>query len=202
MKACSIEDGRRLVAAARGAIASYLRDGTAGGQAPGPKTKERYGVFVTIERYPDRELRGCIGYLYGFLEVGRALAEAAVSAAFSDPRFPELTEQELDNITIEVSLLSKPESLGNTAKERLASLTIGRDGLIIGRDRNSGLLLPNVATEQGFTKEEFLKAVCDKAGLPEDSWKRGDAIVQRFETQIFREEKPDGKVLEVGWQKA
>lgn len=197
MKVCSLAEGERLVRAARGSISSHLGGMSDGAELRSLKLKEKYGVFVTLEAYPGRGLRGCIGYLYGFLDVAKAITEAAVSAAFSDPRFPQLTGEELNRVTIEVSLLSRPEGLGGTVKERLDNLVIGRDGLIMECDRRSGLLLPNVATEQGFAKEEFLEALCEKAGLPRGCWKRGDASVQKFETQIFREEKPCGKVIEV-----
>lgn len=201
MRAYSLGDGRRLVTAARRAIEAYLGDMHADRRALEPDGfQDRYGLFVTLETHPERELRGCIGYLYGAMAVGRAVVEAAIAAASEDPRFGPLTRDELDDITVEVSALAKPETLGSTEAERLGNLVIGRHGLIIERGYGRGLLLPNVATEQRFDRLEFLEAVCEKAGLENGAWRGRDARLYSFETQIFREEEPGGTVVELGQQ--
>ncbi len=199
MRAYSLEDGERLVRTARRAIEVCAADRHADRHTLEPQGfGERYGLFVTLETHPGRELRGCIGYLYGTIAVRRSVVEAAISAAFEDPRFGPLSRNELDDITVEVSALGKPESLGETEKERIGNLVIGRHGLIIERGYSRGLLLPNVATEQNFDRLEFLEAVCEKAGLENGAWKARDTVLQRFETQIFREVEPTGAVVEVG----
>lgn len=158
---------------------------------------ERYGLFVTLERYPSGYLRGCIGYLYSVMAVRRSITEAALEAAFGDPRFPPLSKSEMDEVTVVVSILSKHGPLGESWKERMSNLVLGRHGLIISHAGATGLLLPDVAIKENFSKLEFLEAVCTKAGLPGDSWKKRAVLLQCFETQIFREEEPNGTVIEV-----
>jgi hypothetical protein len=191
--------GEMLAKAARMSIEMYLknpnfnryiiRDYT-------KKFKEKYGIFVTLEHYPTRTLRGCIGFLYGANEIGKLVIDAAIAAAFEDPRFVPVSINEFNELTIEVSVLSDQQILGNTAQARKRNLKIGRDGLIIEYGHYRGLLLPNVATEQHFDKDQFLECVCEKAGLPNKYWMQPNVKLFRFETQIFREETPNGRIVE------
>ncbi|MGC9190849.1 MAG: TIGR00296 family protein [Candidatus Micrarchaeia archaeon] len=195
-----LEEGRALVKAARNAIElnimnphfqkNIVEDSIS-------HIKGKHGVFVTIEHYPTMALRGCIGFPRASQETSKLLVEAALSAAFDDPRFMPLSKNELDQVIIEVSILSDPEELPKSQKKRLGSVVVGRDGLIIEYGFYSGLLLPIVPVEQGWTKEQFLEEVCEKAGLPRSYWKREDVKLYKFETQIFREKEPHGEVEEV-----
>ncbi len=155
---------------------------------------EKRGVFVTLLKYPSHELRGCIGLPYPTHKLVEGIAEAAFSACF-DPRFPPLKKKELDKIIVEVSILTEPKPIKvNKPEDYLKEIEIGRDGLIIVNGPFSGLLLPQVPVEFGWTIEEFLRNLCLKANLPPDAWKYSSSIILKFQAEIFAEEKPYGKV--------
>ncbi len=195
-----LPEGKELVRAARSTIELYIKDPRFDRkiiEGSISSIKGKHGMFVTIENYPSLSLRGCVGYIEGIKEINSLLVDAALAAAFDDPRFPPLSADELDQIAIEVSILSEKAELGKAKEERLANLEIGRHGLIIEYGVYSGLLLPNVAVEEHFGKVDFLEAVCRKAGLPANSWQQPNVHMYTFETQIFREEKPNGSIKEV-----
>lgn len=144
---------------------------------------EKRGVFCTIKN--EKGLRGCIGIPYPVMPLMDAMLSAAASAC-EDSRFPSLTVNELKGIKIEISVLTEPELVKEPMKK--GSIKIGRDGLIIQHGRYSGLLLPQVATEQEWGAEEFLEHLCLKAGLPTDKWKDRNAKIYRFQAQIFSEQ--------------
>jgi uncharacterized protein (TIGR00296 family) len=122
--------------------------------------------------------------------------EAAKAAAFWDPRFPALEKDELSSITIEISVLTKPEEI-KSGKEKLAdSIKIGKDGLIVNFQGYSGLLLPQVPVEWKWNSEEFIKQTCLKAGLHPNVWKNPECRFFKFQAQIFSEKNPGGKVIE------
>jgi hypothetical protein len=151
------------------------------------------GVFVTLHTYPERDLRGCIGFPYPYLPLAEAVIEAAISAA-QDPRFPPLDQSELGKVIVEVSVLTPPEKLAaKTPDECCRKIKIGRDGLIIKKGMHSGLLLPQVATEYGWDAKTFLAHLCDKAFLARDAWLSKDAQLFRFRSEIFCEKKPRGQ---------
>jgi len=146
--------------------------------------KENVGLFVTL--HEEGELRGCIGYVEGIMPLYQAVVDLARAAAFSDPRFPPLQEGELENIVIEISVLTVPERLPGPPEKFPEQIKIGRDGLII-KGIGSGILLPQVATEQGWNPVEFLDWVCLKAGLPKEAWKDPSNSVLSFQSEIFSE---------------
>jgi len=199
----SIEEGTAAVRVARRAIeealsAPHHRDPAKG--APGvnlpPVFDEPRGAFVTLKRYPDDALRGCIGYPLPVLPLGTAVARAAVSAAVEDYRFRPVRALELPRITIEVSVLTVPVPLRfTTPEEAIRAVVVGRDGLIVEGLGSSGLLLPQVAPEQGWSTEELLEGTCEKAGLPALAWRDPRVKVRRFEAEIFREVAPAGEVV-------
>ncbi|MDG6229063.1 MAG: TIGR00296 family protein [Candidatus Thermoplasmatota archaeon] len=157
---------------------------------------EHRGVFVTLHRYPDLSLRGCIGIPEPVMTLGIALKEAAISAT-QDPRFPELNEEELSTIIIEVTVLTPPQPLKvGHPKEYLEKIKIGTHGLIIRNGRKSGLLLPQVPVEQQWDIEEYLAQICYKAWLPPDAWLDSETKLSIFTGQIFTETKPYGPVKE------
>lgn len=135
------------------------------------------GVFVTLKA--GGQLRGCIGFVHPTLPLPEAVSQAAWSAARQDPRFSPVEEDEVEDLSVEISVLTpavpgKPEDV-----------VVGRHGLIIGDQGRRGLLLPQVATEQGWDRERFLIEVCRKAGLPRDAWRRG-ARLELFEAVVIR----------------
>jgi len=163
-----------------------------------PEFEERRGAFVTLKQYPSGDLRGCVGFPRPLLRLRLAVEEAAVAAATQDPRFRPVRAEELDRLTVEVSILTVPERLpGGSAEERLRGVEVGRDGLVVEADGASGLLLPQVAPEQGWTAEEFLEGTCTKAGLPSDAWRDPQVRVLRFEADVFAESTPRGPVVRV-----
>ncbi len=141
---------------------------------------EKRGCFVTIKK--KNELRGCIGYILPVKPLYQAVSEMAVEAALHDPRFPPVEVEEIPELKLEISILS-PLQLVKSIDE----IEIGSDGLYIKKGESSGILLPQVATEQGWGREEFLEQTCWKAGLQSDAWK--DAKVYKFQAEIFGDEE-------------
>lgn len=194
----TIEQGWNTVSYARGVVESHY----GGGSPSVPENlkkvfAEMRGVFVTLEKHPGGSLRGCIGFPEPHLPLGRGLEEAALSAALKDPRFPPVRVEELENITVEVSILTKPELIkavkpGDYPKH----VVVGRDGLIAERGFFRGLLLPQVPVEWKWDAEEFLSQVCMKAGIPPDSWLDGKTKLYRFSAQVFSETSPGGGIVE------
>lgn len=187
--------GQWAVHEARAAIAGSLGLPAPPLGAPPPEAEEPRGVFVTLVEHPSRGLRGCIGYPLPVLSLAKAVRGAAVASAHEDPRFPPLLPEEFDRIVIEVSILTPPEPIAASDPEgRLASVEVGRDGLIVRARGANGLLLPQVAVEQGWNAAEFLDATCEKAGLPFAAWRRASTVVERFEAEVFAEVEPNGPV--------
>ncbi len=158
---------------------------------------ENRGVFVTLNRHPSGELRGCIGYPYPVMPLSDALSGAARSACH-DPRFPDLHPSELDGITVGVTILTVPEELEAEGPEGIPDLVeIGRDGLIIECMGRRGLLLPQVPVEWGWDKIEYLEHLSAKAGLPKDAWTWDGTKLYAFGGTIFSETSPGGEIVEV-----
>lgn len=147
-------------------------------EAASPKMQEHYGAFVTLKK--QGQLRGCIGNILGDKPVWQAVSQMAVQAAFNDPRFAALSRQELDDVEIEISILSPMQECTD-----LEQIQPGRHGLMIQKGMHSGLLLPQVASEQGWDRETFLDQTCLKAGLPPNSWQSKKAQVFCFEAEVF-----------------
>ena len=192
----TLEDGEYLTRLARRVIAEHLKGNKT--QIPGKPTeklREKAGVFVTMETYPKKDLRGCIGYPEPVMPLVEALMKAAVSAATNDPRFPPLQLEELETILVEVSVLTKPKVLTVKPKKYVNQIDIGKHGLIVEHGFNRGLLLPQVAVDENWDKEDFLAHTCMKAGLLPDAWLDEDTKVYRFEGIVFMELIPEGRVV-------
>jgi len=183
------EEGKKGLQLAREAIEQYLSDSMKMKQKNGLPVsfEEERGVFVTLNKYGT--LRGCIGYPYPVFKLKEAIIDAAISAAVNDPRFPVVTEEELADITIELTVLTVPQVLKEQPKELPKHIEIGKHGLIVKTGLYQGLLLPQVATDHNWSSEEFLCESCWKAGLPQDAWLDEDTEVSIFEGQIFKEEE-------------
>lgn len=199
MNAYTQQDGTELVRAARNAIELYLTSSNFDKRVIKESIKrfsDRRGVFVTLEHYPTRTLRGCIGFPVPVSALWNDLVEAALAAAFEDPRFVSVSHPELEHLIVEVSILSEQQPLPDSASGRKKGIVVGRDGLVVKYGVHSGLLLPIVAVEQGWGAERFLEEVCAKAGLPKGYWTQPNVKIYKFETQLFREESPNGRVIE------
>jgi uncharacterized protein (TIGR00296 family) len=195
----SIEHGRQLVKAARNGIELALIDMHFNRDIITNTLQEfdkPHGVFVTLKHYPTMELRGCIGFPRAIGPLKEALVEAAVAAAFEDPRFVSISKRELDDLLVEISILSSPVEVVGNEKARLSAVNVPGDGLMIEYGHYSGLLLPTVAVEQKWGKKRFLEETCRKAGLHENYWAQQNVRLYKFETQVFTEESPDGNVIE------
>lgn len=185
-------DGIFLVRFARQTIKRFIK----GEVTPLPDNyskefDEKRGVFVTLDKFPSGELRGCIGLPYPNKPLINAIRDAACSAA-RDPRFSPLGEEELDKMTVEVSVLTEPEKIGFKGEELLEKIEPGKDGLILKRAWFSGLFLPQV-WEQLPEKIQFLENLCYKAGLSDkDAWKTAEIF--RFRVQAFKEKEPKGEI--------
>jgi len=193
------EWGEFLVRLARRAIEEYVRNGRTikPPEDTPPELWEKMGVFVTLNKRhapPQMALRGCIGFPLPVYPLVEATINAAIYAAVDDPRFPPVRESELNDLVIEVSVLTPPEPIEGPPEERPKKIKVGRDGLIIEKGIYSGLLLPQVPIEWGWDEEEFLAQTCWKAGLPPDCWLDESTKVYRFTAEIFGEEKPGGPV--------
>ncbi len=137
------------------------------------------GVFVTLKR--GNTLRGCCGMLGASLALSEALADSAKQTALHDPRMAPITAIELPHLTLSVSVLGTPRVLNVAGEDRVNAIQIGRHGLRIRYENNAGLLLPAVAKERDWNARQFLDAVCTKAGLPSETWKSEDAMVEIFD---------------------
>jgi AmmeMemoRadiSam system protein A len=173
----SREDRRRLLQEARRAVSEALAGRPAVPVEPEGVLGLRAGAFVSFHRHG--ELRGCIGHPDGDQPLAAVVARCAVAAATGDPRFPPVTPDELEDCAIEVSVLGPIEPVQDAA-----DIIVGRHGLIVEQGRHRGLLLPQVAREQGWNRDTFLAQTCAKAGLPGDAWKRGAKIL-KFEAEVF-----------------
>jgi uncharacterized protein, PH0010 family len=176
----SDEEKRGMIAAARSAIYSALRMDYDGEAFPVGILREKgYGVFVTL--HLDGRLRGCIGRFTSSDTLYETIQDMARSAAFSDPRFPSLSRSEAPRIDIEVSVLSPLKRIASVDEFKL-----GRDGIYMIKGSRHGTFLPQVATETGWSTEEFLgHCAQDKAGIGYYGWK--DAELYTYQTEIVNE---------------
>jgi uncharacterized protein len=169
---------RTLVEAARQSVLAKVGSTTAVPICPADLPNAS-GVFVTLRC--GGQLRGCLGTLDALEKLGEEVIRCAADAACRDPRFPPVTASELPQLTVEVSVLGPLERIDPSSPD---AITIGRHGLVIEDGVNRGLLLPQVAIEWCWTREQFLRQTCLKARLPADAWRRG-ATVYRFDAEVF-----------------
>lgn len=148
--------------------------------ANSPALEQPSGAFVTLDI--NGRLRECIGHIVGRLPLAETVSRMATAAAFEDPRFPPLKPDELDRVTIEISVLGPL-----TPVTEPDDIRVGTHGLYIQRGGRSGLLLPQVATDHGWDRDEFLAATCRKAGLPSDAWRDPETRLQTFTAEVFSE---------------
>jgi AmmeMemoRadiSam system protein A len=147
---------------------------------PGPVLEEPRGAFVTIHK--KGSLRGCIGIVEAIKPLWRTVHEMAVASAFQDPRFPPLEKNEYDEIDIEISVMSPVERV-----DSVDEIEVGTHGIIIKRGFQQGLLLPQVAREEGWNRDTFLQHTCYKAGLMGECWKKQGTEIYVFSAEVFSE---------------
>lgn len=188
------EEGEKAVKIARQTIEAHVKDEDTPAFEFPEKFEKEMGVFVTINNYPSENLRGCIGYPEPVFKLKDALTKAAVNAT-NDPRFSPLREEELEQVILEVTLLTPPKKIECSPSDLQDNIEIGRDGLIMKKGPFSGLLLPQVPVEYGWDEEEFLAHTCMKAGLNTDDWKNEGIEVLKFQGEIFKEEEPRGDIV-------
>ena len=144
-----------------------------------PLLKEKRGAFVTLSI--EEELRGCIGYIVAIAPLFETVCETARSSAFSDPRFNPLDREEFKKVKIEISVLSSFEPIKNYDE-----IEIGKHGLLLD-EGGRAVLLPQVATENNYNRDEFLTALCHKAGLYGEYWKERTLKIKVFSADVFAE---------------
>lgn len=177
----SAADQEVLFRVARESLEAHLKGEKAAlPQATSQTLSQPSGVFVTLHR--GGRLRGCIGYLEAMKPLLAAVQEMAVAAAFQDPRFPPLRQDELADLDVEISVLSPMCQI-----KHIEEIQVGRDGIYLERDPCRGLLLPQVATEYGWDRTTFLKQTCVKAGLPPDAWEDPATRIFIFSAKILHE---------------
>jgi AmmeMemoRadiSam system protein B/AmmeMemoRadiSam system protein A len=169
---------KELLELAKDTITGYVTNGKVPElEINNPKLKAEGAVFVTIKM--NGLLRGCIGHIQPVIPLYQSVIRNAVAACSSDPRFPPMKEEELKHMDVEISILSPLRLLKD-----VKNIQIGKHGLFIVKGMQSGLLLPQVATELGWNRDTFLEQVCAKAGLPKDAWK--DAELYAFTAEIIK----------------
>ena len=179
------KDQELLLKLSRNTLESYFKDQDPDTSACSHLTQLR-GCFVTLHMH--NQLRGCIGFPRPIMPLFEQVIAATKAAAFEDPRFDPLDEIELKNINIEISVLTNPELIkAESQEEYLEKIKVGRDGLIIQYTGVSGLLLPQVAVEYNWNVSQFLDALCEKAALPINTWKKKECKTYKFRAEIFSE---------------
>lgn len=198
----NVEEGSMLIDFTRENIEFFLKNDR---RIPVPdeikqKFADNYGAFVTLNKFnvSGNPLRGCIGYIEPTYSLYDVIHKVSISSAIEDPRFPSVTLKEMDDIIIELSILTPPKQIEvNDPKEYLEKIVIGRDGLIAERGMRRGLLLPQVPVDhdRNWDVPTFLSHTCQKAWLPEDAWEDLDTKIYSFQAILFEEKTPRGKVV-------
>ncbi|RLG80770.1 MAG: TIGR00296 family protein [Thermoprotei archaeon] len=198
----SFSDGVFLVKLARKAVEEKLLRGIdIKPPSDTPEYMKRPGMtFTTIEKLlPDGRfvLRGCIGFLSPIYSLVESTIRSAVEAATSDPRFPPMKPEELNQVVFEVTVLSVPVEIKVEDRWMIPSkVVIGRDGLVVEKGFYKGTLLPIVPVEYCWDTETFLAETCLKAGLQPDCWLEPDTRIYRYEGRAFKEKAPLGSIYE------
>lgn len=170
-----------LLKLARDTISAHLSG------KPLPRPPDAYGelalkcgAFVTLHK--KGMLRGCIGHMVGMKPLVETVREMAIAAATEDSRFPSVKADEMKNIDIEISVLSPMKKITDVGE-----IQVGVHGIMMSQGWRRGVLLPQVATEQGWDRDTFLTHTCYKAGLSPDAWKFPETTIEIFSAQVFGE---------------
>ncbi len=180
----NVEEKKELLYIARRSIEQYVRERTKYEPHTDKKSLlEKQGAFVTIKS--DGRLRGCIGCIIADQKLYLTVRDMATQSATADPRFNPLCADEIDDIEIEISVLSIPEKV-----KKPEEIVIPGHGVIVKRGMHQGVYLPQVADETGWSRDEFLSSLCyDKAGLQPDAWKDPETELFTFCAEVFNEKE-------------
>ncbi|KPJ70256.1 hypothetical protein AMJ44_00360 [candidate division WOR-1 bacterium DG_54_3] len=174
----SSEEKESLLRLAQLAVERFVKEKEIVKYTPqNPNFIMKKGAFVTLKKRG--KLRGCIGFIEPALPLFETIIKASIYAAVRDPRFPPVSPEELKDLRVEISVLTPLERINNPQR-----ILVGKHGLIISKNGKKGLLLPQVPVENNWSREEFLRQTCLKAGLPDDAWKKG-AELYVFEAIVF-----------------
>ncbi len=199
----TLDDGTALIKFARENIEFYLSNSkeTIVPDDLRKRFAENYGVFVTLNNYNHKgnPLRGCIGYIDPKFSLYDAVHKVSIKSAIEDSRFSPVTLEEMDNIVIEISILTPPKLIEvRDPNEYLEKIVIGRDGLIVEKGMRRGLLLPQVPVDhdRNWDVETFLEHTCTKAWLSAEAWRDIKRTkIYSFQAILFEEEFPRGKIV-------
>jgi AmmeMemoRadiSam system protein A len=180
MQCLSESDRKTILLLARQAVVEAVCRDRLQAEIPKAEVLERQcGVFVTL--HVSKRLRGCIGVIEAKEPLGGSIVRCAASAALEDPRFSQLLPEEVEDLEIEVSLLSPLHPI------RPEEIVLGKHGLLVEQGFRRGLLLPQVAEEHHLDRERFLRETCHKAGLAGDAWKSPETRIYGFTCEIIKE---------------
>jgi AmmeMemoRadiSam system protein B/AmmeMemoRadiSam system protein A len=169
-----------LLRLARTAVTDFVTKGTVPDLSPeAPALRAPKGAFVTLKK--NGVLRGCVGFVQATAPLYQTVTQAAVYAASEDPRFPPVRSAELEDLEIEISVLTPLREISDPR-----AVEVGKHGLVVERGERRGLLLPQVPVENGWGRRTFLEQACLKAGLPRDAWQKGARIFV-FEALVFKD---------------
>ncbi len=187
MASLTDQEKKGLLKLARSAITAHLKEGETIDrlESISPVLAENRGCFVTLHKRG--MLRGCIGTMEPIQPLAKAVEENALNAAFRDPRFPPLTEAELAEIDLEISVLTVPEVLEyDDGADLKSKLKPGIHGVILSQGWHRSTFLPQVWDQLPDT-ETFLGHLCRKGGMGPDCWKKGDVVVKTYQAEYFSE---------------
>ena len=176
----SDDEKKQLVQIARKSLEDYFEGRRFRPENMPEKLNEDRGAFVTLRKHG--QLRGCIGYVQPIKPLVEAVANLAIDAAVHDPRFASLESSELKEVDIEISAMTPLKKIKDVSE-----VEVGKHGLYMKRGMQSGLLLPQVATEWGWDRDKFLEHTCLKAGIAADAWKDEETEIFIFSAEVFGE---------------
>ena len=199
MDAYTAAQGEELVVAARRSAELYLItprfDRKLMGKMLGPFS-ESYGVRVSFFHYPTDSPRGSHTDMDKSRPVKEKVIRAATEAGFADPKHISLTHTELEHVVTQVDIISEPVALPSSKTARLREMKLGRHGIMVHYGFKRGLLMPDVAAKNSWSPKRFMEEACVATGLHANYWTQPKVKMFLFEVQSFREESPDGKVVE------
>jgi AmmeMemoRadiSam system protein A len=180
MSPLSNDDWLALVEIARRAISTAILENRLADLAPysSPLSDQR-GAFVSL--YRDGKLRGCVGQVENPGPLAEVVARAAINAALYDSRFPPVGASDIPSLEIEISVLSPLERI------QAEAIVVGQHGLLVVRELERGILLPQVAVERQWSSQRLLEETCLKAGLARDAWRDPATELYGFTAEIFSE---------------
>ncbi|MCC6809699.1 MAG: AmmeMemoRadiSam system protein A [Deltaproteobacteria bacterium] len=172
-----------LLAYARATLAAHLQGSAAPALDPkaAAEAAQKAGAFVSLHTKGDHDLRGCIGTFSFDVPLAENVRRMAIAAGTDDPRFPPMTAAELAKVVFEISALTPPVAI------QAADVVVGTHGLLVSRGMYRGVLLPQVAVDWTWSREEFLTQTCRKAGLDGDAWKEAGTKIEAFTAEVFAE---------------